>query len=149
MDEDFFRHWFAGVDDFLRTADGASVRAFLERCAERCSESYSLGVYAEAFSGGRKPEEALERLASAFPDFAYELRPDHIRITYSKCGCDLVARGLLSDPRLCLCSEASLLRNWESAVGPGGVRVAMESSVLSGAPACAFQVRLRALGHFD
>ena len=141
-DTPFYKHWFAGIDRFLDFADGRSRDAFLDSCAESCSASYSRGVYERAFSGGRDLSCALEELKENFTDFDYTLDGNRIEIRYARCGCDLVADGRMSSPKLCGCSVASCRRNWESIYGEGSVRVELTKSVLQGDGRCVLVVTL-------
>ena len=139
-DTPFYRHWFQGIGEFLETAAPAAIDAFVERCAESCSASYSRGVYERAFAGGRDIAGALAELKRAFADFDYTLDGNRIEIRYARCGCDLVNDGLLSSPMLCACSVASCRKNFEAALGPGSVSVELRDSVLKGDGRCALVV---------
>ncbi len=146
-ERDFFDYWFAGLDRFLDGASSEAVGEFTERCASACGESYSRGVFARAFSGGRGLRESLDELSRLFPDFAYSLPPEgtdfdgtdtdaSFEVRYARCGCDLVnVRGIRS-PRLCECSVRSLTGNLESIYGAGTVTVALKESVLRGDGRC-------------
>jgi hypothetical protein len=118
----------------------------LAKCAVNCSESYSLGVYLEAWEGAVSVDDFLKRLSKLFPDFAGTIQDDVIRITYSRCECDLVTEGLLASPVLCRCSEMSLLYNWEAIFGKGNVSVECLETVLKGDTRCVFEVRLEGKG---
>jgi hypothetical protein len=142
-DNRFYRHWFAALASFIdRDADRANH--LLARCAQACSASYSERVYRRAFAEGRSLHEALALLKQEFADFDYALLDDRVEVYYSHCGCDLVADGVISTPRLCHCSELSLLHNWEAIYGKGNVSVKLLSSVLAGDQRCAFEVRVAA-----
>lgn len=140
-DNRFYRHWFGALSSFI---DGDADRAdgLLARCARACSASYSERVYRRAFEGGRSITEALASLKDEFADFDYAILDDHVEVYYSRCGCDLVADGIILTPRLCRCSELSLLHNWEAIYGKGNVSVRLLSSVLAGDQRCAFEVRV-------
>ena len=146
-DDSFLRHWFSGVDSFLESETDGTAERFLAKIAEGCSQSYSKGLYVEAFSENRTLTESLEYLSSRFSDFDYEMHDDGIEIIYRKCSCDLVNDKLIRSPKICGCSERSLLYNWEQIYGRGNVQVAFLASILRGDSRCRFEVRVRQLGH--
>jgi hypothetical protein len=145
--DSFLRRWFAGINAFLdgETPDGVGL--FLFRCAEACSESFPAGLYRIAFSGQRSLEESLAFLEDSFSVFRYRIYDDRIEISYSECGCDLYTEGLITSPRLCECSEKSLLYCWESVFGKGEVQVRKKGTIIGGDDRCLFEVRVRKYNH--
>lgn len=143
----FFKQWFGGVQAFLDTASEPERLSFFEHCAKACSDSYPLALYRTAFSEGRNVSEALEYLKDLFPGFAYTVFPDRINIEYPECGCDLFKEGLISSPRLCECSEASLRYIWQELYGPGSVSVVTKKTRIRGDECCLFEIRVAPLGH--
>ncbi len=139
-DEAFYGLWFEGVNRFLETADNASVSAFLSSTARSCSESHPRGVYLRAFSGGRTVEEALGELSREFEDFDFEPHDGYADVFYARCGCPLAISGRVRSPRLCDCSAASLLENWEAVLGEGSCRVEPVTTVLGGGERCHFRI---------
>lgn len=142
-DGDFYRLWHQGVNRFLETASEEAVSAFLASTAQSCSDSWSRGVYLRAFSGGRSIAEAVAELGRSFDDFEGTVQDGVVDILYAKCGCPLVASGKIRSPRLCECSTASLLANWEAVLGVGSVRVVPVATVLKGDERCHFRVYIR------
>ncbi len=151
MDE-FYRCWFSGVEDYLgsETTTADELEKLLLPCAIRCSDSYPLVIYKKAFAEGASIEDALKSLKSAFgDDFSYRVDDRAIVLRYAKCGCVLVSDKLMTNARLCKCSELSLLYIWESLFGKSNVRVRTLETVLGGDGQCLFEIKLRQSGHFN
>ena len=140
----FYKFWFEGVSEFLENKDHEKL---LIKCSEKCSESYSLGLYKKAFAGDTPVKEALDFLKKSFDDFDYQISPDKIEIIYGACGCDLFVDGYIKSEKLCRCSELSLEKNWGEIFGPENVRVRNIYSILKGSDKCLFEVRVKQLGH--
>lgn len=139
--------WFGGVSNFLDTASEPERSSFLAHCAKACSDSYPLALYRTAFSEGRTISEALEYLKDSFSGFSYTIFSDRIELEYPECGCDLFKEGLITSPRLCECSEASLLYIWQDIFGPGTVSVVTKKTRIGGDECCLFEIRVAPLGH--
>ncbi len=143
----FIKHWFDGVTTFLDTASEAERTSFFMPCARACSDSYPLALYRTAFSKGRTIAEALEYLKESFPGFSYTIFTDRIELEYPECGCDLFREGLITSPRLCECSKASLQYIWQELYGPGTVSITIKKTRIRGDECCLFEVRVGPLGH--
>ncbi|HHU81685.1 MAG TPA: hypothetical protein GXZ26_01625 [Firmicutes bacterium] len=143
----FLKHWFSGVNCFIDHGSDEEVNHLLSRCAKGCSDSFSLRLYQRAFSDRNNIKDSLDYLAEHFEDFSYNILPDRIQIIYNKCGCDLYRKGLIVSKKLCICSEKSLLYNWESVFGQNKATVIRKNSILNGDESCVFEVRMDELGH--
>lgn len=138
----FLRHWFEGFAEGLRRLSPPDREAMLEECGRACGRSFTVGVFREAWARSGALEPFLRRLAEAFPDASYErIGPEALRVTYRRCGCDLVAAGWLRTPALCRCSAFNLRENLAAALGPG-VEVELVSSILGGAERCELRARI-------
>lgn len=146
-DDPFFAQWFGGVNTFLDSSPKAEREALFTPCAKACSDSYPLALYRTAFSGGRTITESLEYLKELLPGFSYTVFPDRIELEYAECGCDLFKEGLITSPRLCECSEASLHYIWQEIYGPGSVSVVTRKTRIRGDECCLFEIRVATLGH--
>lgn len=145
----FLKFWFKGINDYIDQGNMQEVKCFLKKCAKGCSDSYSLQVYQEAFSNKNLSiEKSLELLKESFSDFQYRIFHDRIEIIYENCGCDLVQENLINSSRICICSELSLINNWEIILGINNVKINRKSSVLEGDESCIFEVKLKQLGHY-
>lgn len=144
----FFKHWFKGFEKFLESSSREDVEPVLQHCAQACSESMSLDIYREAFKKYDSLEKSLLFIKNSLDDFQYKICDSHIEITYTQCDCDLYVTDLVKSPKLCLCSERSLLYNWEAVYGQGQVKVKREKSILDGYDLCRFIVKVSPLGHF-
>jgi len=138
----FMKQWFDGVEDFLESSGEVARKDFLSCCAKRCSDSYPLALYKEAFSDGRNLPEALKYLANNFDGFDYAVFSDRVELSYSQCGCDLYKEGLITSVNLCQCSEASLLYIWEQIYGKGAVAVTTKKTIIGGNDSCLFEIRI-------
>jgi hypothetical protein len=138
----FLEYWFAGLMNGLESLDEPGQEAILRQCGKACAESYTAEVFQHARKNSANLEGFLAILAASFPDASYQqLTPKTIRVRYSQCGCDLVKEGLIKSPLICGCSVYNLRENFERAWGiPASV--ALESSILDGAPQCSFLVSL-------
>jgi hypothetical protein len=141
-DPAFLKYWFSGVDGFLKTASESSKNEFLDHCAKACSDSYSLKLYQEAFSGNSTLPAALDALRQKFEDFDYRIAGNGISIFYKNCGCDLVQKGQLRSPYLCLCSKKSLEYNLKSVLPEKEIVVIQVASILGGDNRCEFEVHI-------
>lgn len=144
----FFKYWFKGFEKFLESSSRDEVEPVLQHCAEACSESMTLDLYKEAFSRNYSLEKSMLFLKNSLEDFHYKIFDSHLEITYSRCDCDLYITDLVKSSKLCICSEKSLLYNWESVYGRGNVKVKRNESILDGGQKCKFTVKVAALGHF-
>jgi len=144
----FFKYFFSGIDSFLATAKKSSLNEFLLNCSKSCSDSFSKGIYSKNAHKNEPLEKSLNNLHNVFEDFSYDLFSNKIHIIYSHCGCDLVNEGLIKNKNICLCSEKSLLYNWESIFGKGNVKVKILKSILNNDSSCIFEVKIKQFGHF-
>lgn len=144
----FFKYWFKGFEKFLKSSSREDVEPILQHCAQACSESMTLDIYREAFDKYDTLDESLLFLKNSLEDFHYKIHDSHIEVTYSRCGCDLYVTDLVDSPKLCICSEKSLLFNWESIYGQGNVKVERVKSILNNDDLCLFIVKVSPLGHF-
>lgn len=137
----FFRHWFDGFSRALERLAPEARETLLCECAAACGRSYTTAVFQRAWAdAGGDLDAFLARLAGLHT--AYERTgPDTFRLTWSRCGCDLVTAGLVRTPLLCRCSEHSLRQNLEAALGRSA-SVTMRSTILGGAERCVFEVKL-------
>jgi hypothetical protein len=138
----FLEYWFAGLMDGLESLDEPGREVVLCQCGKACAESYTAGVFQDAREQSTDMAGFLAILAARFPDASYQqLSPETIRVKIKQCGCDLVKEGLVKSPLICRCSVYNLRENFERAWGiPASV--ALESSILEGAPQCSFLVTL-------
>jgi hypothetical protein len=138
----FLTYWFSGLMNGLGSVDEAARKAILRECGKACAESYTAEVFQDAREQSTDMEGFLALLAARFPEAAYDLLASgSIRVRYSRCACDLVKEGLVKSSLICGCSAYNLQENFERAWGIP-VRVMLESSILEGAPQCAFLVLL-------
>jgi len=143
MDNRFYLHWFQGFETALSALDEANLGALMTHCGRACSASFSKQVYVEQHREAADLDDFIEKLNRAFGDMdARRLSENEIEINYTYCTCDLVRKGYVTDPKLCLCSLKSLQYNWESVLGPGSVSCRMERSILRGDAHCRFIVKL-------
>lgn len=144
----FFKYWFKGLNRYLKSAKDYEAEKLLTYCAEACSKSLTQKIYKEAFTQYDTLKESLLFLKNKLDDFSYEIEDHCITIIYSRCGCDLYTAELVDSEKLCICSEKSLLYNWEYIYGKGSVLVNRKESFLHGDEQCRFTVKVKALGHF-
>ena len=138
----FLRYWFSGLVNGLRSVDESARKAILRECGKACAASYTAGIFEDARERSTDMGGFLAVLAAKFPGAAYErLDSSTIRVRYAHCACDLVRCGLVKSPLLCECSAYNLQENLERALGIP-VSVTLLSSILEGAPQCAFKVSL-------
>lgn len=143
MSDNFYKHWFRGLDTALAEMDERGADLVMAHCGRACSESFSRRVYLEQFANARDLDDFLDKLNTAFADMdARRLSANEIEINYAFCTCDLVRDGHIKSPKLCRCSLKSLQYNWESVLGAGKVACRMEQSILGGAQSCRFIVTL-------
>lgn len=138
----FMMYWFSGLMNGLESVDEPARKAILRECGKACAESYTAEVFQDARERSTDIEGFLAVLAAKFPEAIYEpLTSGDIRVRYTRCACDLVKCGLVKSSLICGCSAYNLQENFERAWGiPVGVM--LESSILEGAPQCAFLVSL-------
>jgi hypothetical protein len=138
----FLNEWFAGLLQGLEALDGPSQSKVLHECGKACARSYTAQVFREAKQDSVDMATFLQALSRRFPEASYEqVGSNVIRVTYARCGCDLVRLGLVTSPILCECSAANLCENFEQALGvPASVTI--ESSILRGEPQCVLVVSL-------
>lgn len=145
----FLKQWFSGVDDFLENSADEKAGEFLSCCAVRCSDSYPVTLYEQAFKETDNVEDLLKFLASNFSGFNYILFPDKIQLTYKECGCDLFKEKLITSKKLCICSEKSLYYIWGKLYEPENVNITRKASIINGDDSCIFEIRLKQMGHFN
>jgi predicted ArsR family transcriptional regulator len=119
----------------------------LTECARRCSDSYSLNVYREAFSGDKELSAAMADLIKYFDASDFAIFPDRIDMMYMACGCPSYQKGLSHSKKLCRCSEKSLIYNLESIFGKDQVRITRKKTILDGDDQCLFEIRIKQYGH--
>jgi hypothetical protein len=136
----FLTYWFSGWMNGLESVDEAARKAILRECGKACAESYTADVFRGAWEQSAEMEGFFALLVARFPEATYEpLASGNIRVRYSRCACDLVTEGLVTSSLICGCSAYNLQENFQRAWGIP-VRVTLESSILDGAPQCAFLV---------
>jgi hypothetical protein len=144
MSGDFLTFWFRGLQTALSQMDERSVDTLMAHCGRACSDSYPKQIYEEAWRAADTLDGFLDGLNQRFGETAFRrIGPQTIEAVYTRCGCDLVREGWMSDPRLCLCSLKSLEYNWEAVLGAGSVECILEQSVLGGADCCRFLVKIK------
>jgi hypothetical protein len=135
-------YWVSGLMKGLESIDESARQAILRECGKACAESYTAEVFHDARERCTDMEGFLAVLAHKFPEATYEpLTSSTIRVRYTRCACDLVKWGLVKSSLVCGCSAYNLQENFERAWGMG-VSVTLETSILEGAPECAFLVSL-------
>jgi hypothetical protein len=138
----FLLHWFSGLVKGLESVDQPARRTILRACGKACAASYTAEVFTKAREHSTDMAGFLAVLASKFPGATYEqLTANTIRVRYARCACDLVKCGWVKSPLLCRCSVYNLQENFERAWGIP-VSITLESTILEGAPQCAFMVSL-------
>lgn len=142
--DNFLTYWFAGFEKGLEGMPDAERTALLHECGKACSQSYSLGIYRDAYAKSATLEDFLKTLKEVFPELSYRISEDQrtVTIIYDHCACDLYTRGLVKTGLLCECSRRSLQYNWEAVMGEGSVEVEMKGSILRGDERCVFEVKL-------
>jgi hypothetical protein len=143
----FYNHLFEGINSFLENAQIDCVERFLAHCSKQCSESYSKKVFIDNIRLDEPIEKSLERLEECFDGFSYKVNSEKITLLLTKCGCDLVNDKLIHSPKLCICSEKSILLNWEAVFGVNNVKIKKIRSILEGSEVCEFDVRIKQLGN--
>lgn len=139
---EFLDYWFAGLLQGLEGLDEPSQSKVLHECGKACARSYTAQVFREAKQDSADMDTFLQALSRRFPEASYErVGSDVIRVTYARCGCDLVRLELVKSPALCECSAANLRENFEQALGTSA-SVAIETSILRGEPQCVLVVSL-------
>ncbi len=136
----------------MNTLEGSTdekAADFLSCCAVRCSDSYPVKVYEQAFKETDTVEDLLIFLASHFSGFNYILFPDRIQLTYTECGCDLFKEKLITSKKMCICSEKSLHYIWGKLYGPENVKITRKASIINKDDSCIFEIRLKQMGHFN
>lgn len=142
MDDSFLKFWYSGFDAALTEMDEKSRRALLGKCGRACADSYTRGVYVREYEKAANTDEFVSRLEKVFCEAHYEKTDGGYILTYDRCLCDIAGKGFVKSPEFCLCSLSNVIANWEAVLGEGGVRVEMRSSILGGAPKCAFEITL-------
>jgi len=144
MSSNFYKHWFKGAEKAIEKMDEAGRELFFAECGRACSESCTKQMYMDAYNSSLNLDDFIERLSSTFKDMkAVKIDENTVEIKYLSCLCDLYVDGYISSPQLCLCSEKSLLYNWEAALGEGRAEVEMTHSILSGDACCRFVVKIK------
>jgi hypothetical protein len=137
----FARHWFSGLMNGLENADPSARETILRECGKACAQSYTAGVFEEAWRHSADMEAFLAELAIRFPEATYEqLNPRTIRVRYATCECDLVKHALIKSPVICECSAHNLQENFCASGIP--VTVTVEGSILGGQTQCTLMVAL-------
>jgi hypothetical protein len=137
----FLTHWFSGLMDGLESLAPSARQTILRECGKACAQSYTAGVFEEAWRHSADTEAFLAELAIRFPEAAYEqLGPHTIRVRYATCECDLVKRGLAKSPVICECSAHNLQENFCALGIP--VTATVEGSILRGQTQCTLIVTL-------
>lgn len=138
----FMRYWFSGLLSGLERVDGPARTTILRECGKACAQSYTAGVFQDAWQQSADMDAFLAELGARFPEATYEKIDLHtIRVSYSHCACDLVQCGLVQSPLLCECSAHNLQENLECALETS-VTITFQSSILRGEPRCVFLVSL-------
>ena len=137
----FATHWFSGLMSGLESVDASARETILRECGKACAESYTAGVFEDAWRHSADMEAFLAELAIRFPEATYEqLGPLTIRVRYATCECDLVKRRLVKSPVICECSAHNLQENFCALGIP--VTVTVEGSILRGQTQCTLLVTL-------
>jgi hypothetical protein len=137
----FLAHWFSGLMNGLESVDPSARETILRACGKACAESYTAGVFEDAWRHSADMETFLAELAIRFPEATYEqLTPHTIRVRYATCECDLVKRGMIKSPVICECSAHNLQENFCTLGIP--VTVTVEGSILRGQTQCTLLVTL-------
>ena len=143
MDNPFYRHWFCGFGQALPGLDDQSIDTLMSHCGRACSGSYSKQVYIEASRAADSLDALIAGLNQRFDEMAARrVSGETIEVVYTRCACDLVRDGLVSSPKLCLCSLKSLRYNWEAVLGEGSVDCRLEQSILGGGDCCRFFIKI-------
>ena len=137
----FATHWFSGLMNGLESVDASARETILRECGKACAQSYTAGVFEDAWRQSADMEAFLAELAIRFPEATYEqLNPRTIEVRYATCNCDLVKRGLVESPLMCECSAHNLQENFCALGIP--VTVKVEGSILRGQTQCTLLVTL-------
>jgi len=140
---EFLDYWFGGLLQGIEALDEPSQSKVLHECGKACARSYTAQVFREARQDSADIDAFLQNLARRLPKARYEqVGATTIKVTYTRCGCDLVRLGLVKSPIFCECSAANLRENFEQALGTSA-SVAIESSILRGGPQCVLMVSLK------
>ncbi|MBN1777000.1 MAG: hypothetical protein JW811_02655 [Clostridiales bacterium] len=143
MSAPFLSHWFRGFDRSLEKLDERSLDTLMTHCGQACSDSYTKQIYIEAYGASDTLDAFIERLNGKFGEMAMRRTgADTVEVVYTRCACDLVRNGYVTNPKLCLCSLKSLQYNWEAVLGEGGVECSLEESILGGNDRCRFLVKI-------
>lgn len=138
--EHFLNYWLAGLLQGLEAIDENSRAVVLRACGTGCADSYTAQLFRDTKEQSVNLKTFLETLAQRFPEATYERTgPQEIRVTYSRCACDLVTLGFTRSPVLCQCSAFNLQANFERAFGTE-VEVSLQSSILRQKSECVFVV---------
>ncbi|MFB3895055.1 MAG: hypothetical protein ACE14V_02015 [bacterium] len=139
----FLAYWFSGLMKGLEELDDSSRDKVLHECGIACSQSYTARIFQEVKEHNRDLDSMLKELAHRFPGSTYtRIDVNTIKVTYAKCGCDLVRLGLVKSSTLCQCSAFSLQSNFQQVLGIP-VTVTVKSSILNGAKQCILIVTLK------
>lgn len=138
----FFRFWFTGWQHGLTELDDEHRNTVLKQCAKACAHSYTVSLFQDARASGSDMNSFVNSLQRLIPHATYELKnKNQIRVTYDKCGCDLVTMGLVNSPLLCQCSAYNLQENLEQSLRHP-VSVQLISSILRGDQQCVLLAKL-------
>ena len=138
----FLTFWFDGFTRGLDQLDDTARHRLLAECGRACAASHTRAIFCEAWAASDGVTTFLERLEEQIPHAAYRVVEENlIEVVYTRCACELVVRGLVTSPSLCLCSAYTLEENFKSAL-KRPVRVSSKGSLLAGDPECRFHVRL-------
>lgn len=142
LDSPFLRFWFTGWQHGLEELDKSSRSTILKQCAKACAQSFTVKIFQDARSGGADLKSFTKSLQRLVPHATYEkLSDNEILVTYSRCGCDLVASGLVNSPLLCECSAHNLQENLEQSLGQS-VEVQILGTILRGDQQCVLLARI-------
>lgn len=143
MSKEFFSYWFKGLDKAISKLDDKNVEIMLSECGKACSESYTKQIYIDEYAKAKNLEDFLVRLRDKFPEMQINKKAENvIEIIYTFCACDIVKKGYIANPRFCICSQKSLLTNWEAILGESNVKVLLNKSILAQVDCCKFTVEI-------
>jgi len=99
--------------------------------------------FQEALKENPNYDSFLKNLEKKLPGTKFEKIGDkQIRVTYSKCECDLVKLDFINSPVLCNCSVFNLKENFEQSLRRH-VEVVLKKSILQGGNNCSLLVILK------
>lgn len=141
----FWRMWLTGLARGLNRLPGRQRTAVLRACGGACAKPEILPA-AQALRAQAAGTDAFFTLYGAQSDAVQTERivPGRVYdICYPCCGCPLHTEAGIDGAWLCECSRQSLRWVMERVFPDRRVSVTLRESVLSGAPQCRLQVRLR------